>query len=68
MYNKILGIIFYLIGLYVLQGALFSFINPDYPVKKAMITGGIQIIIAIFPLILGFKFYRKKAVINQKDN
>ena len=68
MYNKVLGVVFLFIGLYVLQGALFSFTNPDYPAKKAIITGGIQFIIAIFPLILGFKLFRKKAVINQKDN
>lgn len=68
MYNKVLGVVFILIGVYVLQGALFSFTNPDYPAKKAMITGGIQLIIAIFPLILGFKLFRKKVVINQKDN
>ena len=68
MYNKILGIVFILIGLYVLQGALFSFTNPEYPANKAMVTGGIQLIIAILPLILGFKLFRKKAVISQKTS
>ncbi len=67
MYNKALGIVFLLIGLYVLQGALFSFFNPDYPMKKAMITGGIQLIIAIFPLVLGIKFFKKKVTVNQED-
>lgn len=67
MYNKVLGVVFLLIGLYVLQGSLFSFINPNYPAKKAMITGGIQLIIAVFPLLLGIKFFRKKNIISQKD-
>jgi hypothetical protein len=40
MYNKILGTVFLLIGLYVLGGAIFSFTNPDYPGKKALFTGG----------------------------
>jgi hypothetical protein len=67
MYNKILGAVFLLIGLYVLGGAIFSFTNPDYPGKKALFTGGIQLAIAIFPLILGVKLFRKKAVINNKE-
>jgi len=68
MYNKILGVIFLLVGLYVLQGAFFSFTNPDYPQKKALITGAIQLAIAIFPLVLGVKLFRKKAVINKKED
>jgi len=68
MYNKVLGVVFILVGLYVLQGSLFSFTNPDYPAKKALITGVIQLVIAIFPLILGVKLFRKKIIINQQNN
>ena len=68
MYNKILGAVFLLIILYVLGGAIFSFTNPDYPGKKALFTGGIQLIIALFPLILGIKLFGKKAVINKKED
>ena len=68
MYNKVLGLIFLLVSLYVLQGAIFSFTNTDYPQKKALITGGIQLVIALFPLVLGVKFFRKKAVINKKED
>jgi len=67
MYNKVLGVIFLLVGLYILQGAIFSLTNPDYPQKKALITGGIQLIIALFPLISGVKLFRKKAIINKKE-
>ncbi|WP_457593973.1 hypothetical protein [Hydrogenimonas sp.] len=69
MYSKILGIVFFLVGLYVLMGAIVSFTNPNYPAQKALITGGVQLAIALFPLMIGIKLLRKKAaVINQKKS
>ncbi len=68
MYSKILGVIFLVIGLYVLGGAVFSFTNPDYPGKKALITGGVQLALALFPLFLGVKLLKAKAVQNQEKN
>jgi hypothetical protein len=65
MYNKILGAIFAGIGLYILLGALGAFSN-DWPMKKILFVSGIQLTIAIFPLIIGIKLLKKKADINTK--
>lgn len=65
MYIKILGAIFTGIGIFIFLGAVGVFAN-DWPVKKLLFVSGIQLIIAIFPLIIGIKLLKKKTVINAK--
>lgn len=65
MHNKIIGTIFTGVGLYIFLGALGAFAN-DWPMKKILFVSGIQLIIAIFTLIIGIKLLKKKIDVNAK--
>ncbi|MDY0117728.1 MAG: hypothetical protein RBR59_09140 [Sulfurimonadaceae bacterium] len=58
MTNKIIGFILIGFGIGILLSAIGAMEN-DWPIQKIVFVSGIQVLIALFPLIIGIKFFKK---------
>lgn len=58
MSNKIIGIILVAFGAGILLSAIGTMGN-NWPIQKILFVSGIQILIALVPLVIGIKLLKK---------
>jgi len=64
MSNKIIGIILIAFGIGILLSAIGAMGN-NWPIQKIIFVSGIQILIALLPIIFGLKFLKNENKIKE---